>query len=138
MVLILLAMFFWEHGSIGAPSCQALFASYGGMLACAGHIIGRNPLLPPCVRVGACVRVRVRMRSGARVRVRACACVCACVCACGGCRGLAGAVRHTHALHLDPLLTHNSLLFTPHPTQLYPHTPTLMERSIATTRSSAI
>src|SRR5690606_4769129 len=42
------------YGSIGAKPCQALFA-LGGMLACAGHIIGRDSLRPPCVRVRVCV-----------------------------------------------------------------------------------
>src|SRR5690606_41584475 len=97
MVLILLAMFFWEHGSIGAPSCQALFASYGGMLVCA-HIIGRNPLRPSCVRV--------RMRAGACAhadgRTCASACVCACVRACGGCRAVAVSARQTHSLQVAP------------------------------------
>src|SRR5690606_9478058 len=61
------------YGSIGAKPCQALFA-LGGMLACAGHIIGRDSLRPPCVRV--------RMRAGACAHADGRTCAGACVCAC--------------------------------------------------------
>src|SRR5690606_7795770 len=109
------------YGSMDAEPCQALFCAwwYAGM--CAAHIIGRDSLRPPCVRVrmraGAHACVCVRMRSGARVRVRAC------VRACGGCRGLGGAVRHTHTLQFDSLRTQLTPLHPPPYTTIppYPH-----------------
>src|SRR5690606_32226344 len=87
------------------------FFAPGSMLVCAAHIIGRNSS-----GRHACVWVRMR--------VRVCVCACACVCACGGCRVLDGTIRRpAPGPGEGGPRTHNSLLFTPHPTQLYPHTP---------------
>src|SRR5690606_14569552 len=58
----------YTHSTIHAQLLSSTFCAwwYAGM--CAAHIMGRNPLRPPCVWV--------------RMRVRVCVCACACVCTC--------------------------------------------------------
>jgi len=116
----------YTHSTIDAKPCQALFCAW--WYASVRRPYNRKGLAPAvmragahacvCVRAGACVYVCGRMCAG----VCACACVCACVCGRGGCRAFGGAVRRTHTIHVDPLRTHNSLLFTSYPAPLYPHT----------------